>query len=408
MALILLAAGSMAFYLSRTGEVETPAGAYPAGRWRRIPSGTADENLARVLSLPYAQGRIPAGGRTGVTRYEPSRSQPGANLYCSGHAPEALLVDMRGEVLHRWALPFDRAFPGRPPGRESVFFRRVRLLADGGLIVLFQGSGLVRLDRDSNIVWSRSAPVFNDFSVETDGGLLWLEKRPFHGTEDLPPQDTLLEDFLVRSAPDGQIIAEISLLEAFRQPPWDQLLATMADRGDVLHSNSVSRLPPSEIAGGPLAGADFLVSMREIDAIGALDEETGEVVWASRGGWRRQHQPLLLPSGSILLFDNQGLSPGRSRVIEIEPESTRILWSYGEQPDETLFSPEGGAVSRLDNGNVLITASESGRAIEITPGREVVWEFASPHRAGQNSELIAALWEMSRVPLDELNWLERR
>ena len=85
------------------------------------------------------------------------------------------------------------------------------LLADGELLVLFQGSGLVRIDRDSKILWSRSAPAFNDFHIESDGGLLWLEKRPLHGP-DGQPRETLLEDFLVQMAPEGRIVGEISLI----------------------------------------------------------------------------------------------------------------------------------------------------------------------------------------------------
>jgi hypothetical protein len=355
LALILLLAGSLIWYVRRTGEIESPVDAYPAGRWRRIPA-EPDEELARVLSLPYVGGLIPAGANSGVVRYDPSRSQPGANLYSSGHSPEAFLIDMRGDELHRWILPFEQAFPGQAPGPESGFFRQVKLLAEGELLILFQGNGLVRIDRDSKILWSRSVPAFNDFQIEADGGLLWLEKRPLY-RPDGQPREALLEDFLVQMAPEGRIVGETSLLEAFQQSPWGALLVTMADHGDALHSNSVSRLQISETGDGPLAGADFLVSLREVDVIGALDEETGAVVWASRGPWQRQHRPLLLPSGTILLFDNQGLSPQRSRVIEIEPDSGRIIWSYGEQPGEALFSPEGGAVSRLENGNFLITAS---------------------------------------------------
>jgi hypothetical protein len=50
----------------------------------------------------------------------------------------------------------------------------------------------------------------------------------------------------------------------------------------------------------------------------------------------------------------------------------------------------------------LITESERGRAFEITPAGEVVWEFVSPHRGGRNSELVATLFELVRLDFNEV------
>jgi hypothetical protein len=37
---------------------------------------------------------------------------------------------------------------------------------------------------------------------------------------------------------------------------------------------------------------------------------------------------------------------------------------------------------------------------------EIVWEFHNPHRAGDNNELVATLFEMVRVDEDFFPWLE--
>jgi len=57
-----------------------------------------------------------------------------------------------------------------------------------------------------------------------------------------------------------------------------------------------------------------------------------------------------------------------------------------------------GAADRLPNGNTLITESDGGRAFEVTQQAEVVWEFYNPHRAGDNREFIATLFEVIRLP----------
>ena len=413
----LVAAGGLFYgWLDRrAGEpLAAPEDAVPPGRWARAPAPGASD-LTALLSLPYLQGKIEAGETSGVTVHDPERAYPGANLYCSGHAPEAILMDMQGRPLHRWRYLFEDAFPGRRPLQESLFFRRVALLPDGELLAMFQGTGLIKLDRDSNLVWAAPVAAFNDFFIEPDGRVLVLHKEA-RVIPEINPAEPVLEDFIAELTPDGELVGRASLLELFRRPPWDSLLAGMADAGDILHSNTVTRL---EAAGGldpgaaapaagetPFAAGNLLVSLRNVDVLGVLDASATRVLWGQRGPWAAQHEPVLLANGNLLLFDNMG-GPGEStRVLEIEPSSGEIVWSYGEAEGEALVSPEGGTVARLPNGNTLITASESGRAIELDPSGRVVWEYLSPYRAGPQNELVASLWEVQRLAMDGLGWLE--
>ena len=49
-----------------------------------------------------------------------------------------------------------------------------------------------------------------------------------------------------------------------------------------------------------------------------------------------------------------------------------------------------------------------GRQVEVTPTGEVVWSFHSPHRAGEQKQLVAALYEVQRLAPDTpMAWLER-
>ncbi len=409
LALVLAIAGVVYWWSEReSGEpLAIPEDAYPPGRWSRAPVlATSDrateegESLARVLSLPYLEGKVEAGEASGVMLHDTDRAYPGLNLYCSGHAPEAILMDMEGRVLHRWRMRFREAFPNQETIQESAFFRRVALLPDGALLALFHGTGLIKIDRDSNLLWARPLAGFNDFFVEEDGRILLLGKQG-RIIPEINPDAPVLEDSIVELTPEGERIGSASLLAAFREPPWNELLATMGSSGDILHSNTVTRLAP----GSSFPAGSLLVSLREVDVIGVLDPSGAEVLWGRRGDWRRQHEPVLLESGRILLFDNKGGPGGGTRVVEIERGTGEVLWTYGEDDGEAIFSPEGGTVARLGNGNTLITASESGRVIEIDPDGTVVWEFWSPHRAGQKDELVAAIWEVQRLDPASVPWL---
>ena len=55
---------------------------------------------------------------------------------------------------------------------------------------------------------------------------------------------------------------------------------------------------------------------------------------------------------------------------------------------------------RQPNGNTLITESEAGRAVEITPEGQIVWQFHNPGRGGDQDQYIATLPEVLRLPAD--------
>ena len=89
----------------------------------------------------------------------------------------------------------------------------------------------------------------------------------------------------------------------------------------------------------------------------------------------------------------------------------RLVWAYAgrdDTPATRFFSGTSSTVQRLPNGNTLIVVTESGRAIEVTAERDVVWEFFNPERAGERRELIASLFQLQRIPRARVDgWLGR-
>jgi len=79
----------------------------------------------------------------------------------------------------------------------------------------------------------------------------------------------------------------------------------------------------------------------------------------------------------LLIFDN-GAHRGWSRVLEIDLVTQAVHWSWSGEPDRPLWSRVRGYVERLPGGNVLITESERGRALEVTRSGRIVWEFLNP------------------------------
>jgi hypothetical protein len=63
-------------------------------------------------------------------------------------------------------------------------------------------------------------------------------------------------------------------------------------------------------------------------------------------------------------------------VREIEPTTGDIVWQYENGAD--FFSPFRSGNQRLPNGNTLICECDAGHLFEVTPAKEVVWDFWSP------------------------------
>jgi hypothetical protein len=94
-------------------------------------------------------------------------------------------------------------------------------------------------------------------------------------------------------------------------------------------------------------------------------------------------------------------------VLEFDPFSQQIHWSFSGAADAPFFTRTCGSVQRLANGNTLITESDAGRAFEVTRDKRIVWEFVSPHRAGRGGELIATLFDVVRLPPDfSVSWAQ--
>ncbi len=365
---------------------------------------------AGLGALGYADGYESADSLSGVVLHDESLSQGGANLYCAGHGPHAYLIDMQGEELHSWSLDYGQ-IPGAPPllNMHQNSWRRVRLLEDGSLLALYGGRGLVKVDRDSRLLWHRPELIHHDLQILTDGTVLTLSRRE-RIIPRLNERQAVVDDELLWISPDGQVTNRISILDCILQSKYSRLLTDLRPlSGDVLHINTVEPIGPG--AAPPFEPGQVLCCSRDRDWLLAIDPGTQRVSWLLEGDWQGPHDVRLLPSGRLLLFDNLGRDPKVaepfSRILEVDPTGGKIQWEYRSSPPAQFFSRVCGSSNRLPNGNTLVTETTQGRAFEVTPDGQTVWEYHIPHRAGRNRELVACLFEVERIPERQLAWLTR-
>ncbi len=382
------------------------------GLWtRRRARGEASSgegSLDRLLTLPYVTGSQPAEERTGVTRFDRAKASLGLNLYSSAHGPEARLIDMEGNLLHQWYLDRDQVWPDLADSdteeMSRKYFRRIQLLDQGSLLAIYEYVGLVKIDARSRLVWSHRRSNHHDFDIDRDGNIFVLT-RESRSLPYLAEPGTVWDEEIAVLSPQGEQLQVVSISACFHRSSYAPLLDLgRRFRGpqpvDVFHANTIQLIDESlAIEGSAFQPGRLLVSLRNINTIAVIDLDSQKVVWALTGAWRMQHDPVLLSTGRMLLFDNLGLED-RSRVVEFDPLTQVISWEYRGSAEAPFFSLLQGTNQRLENGNTLVTESDYGRAFELTPDGEIVWEFVSPHRTGESDEFVAVIPEMIRLPAD--------
>ena len=407
-----------------------PTDSVQRGRWREYRTHRFDadltqeqrETIERLESIGYLSGSRRAESRSLVRVHVPEKVHAGFNLYTSGHAPEAVLMDMEGNVLHRWYKEFYDVWPDYPISGnvpQIHFWRRAHLFENGDILAIYEGLGLLKLDRDSNVLWAKTYRAHHDLDVLPNGDILVLT-REAHVVPDIDIPIPVVEDFVSLLSPNGEEKQRVSLLDCFEASEehswttayrkfWEKQYEREYDfeRNDLFHTNSVQMLDGTIADRAPaFRKGNVLVSLGHMDVIAVVDLEARKVVWSLVGRTALQHDAKIIGGGELMLFDNLWRS-SQSAVKVFDPVTNEVLWQYAGSPGAPFHSRACGAAERLGNGNTLITESDNGRAFEVTPEQEIVWEFYNPHRAGPNDEFIATLFEVVRLePTFPVEWVQ--
>jgi len=332
---------------------------------------------------------------------------------------EVRLIRRNGKILQRWILRGselmrDISHVGNVPSTDWHYDTHgVVALPDGSIVFNLDQIGLFKLDKCGKVLWRVERPTHHSVEVNPDG-TFWVSATRKWNESDSPPhllfRPPLAEDVLMKVSVDGEILQEISLVDAFFASNELGLLtltggsapSTMVstrydfDR-EIFHLNDVEELPEDLADDFPnFEGGDLLVSLRNRNVLLVLDRETNLIKWWHIGSWVRQHDPDWEAGGVISLFDNRrdgtrnGEILGSSRIVEIAPESHKVRTLYGDGEKEFFHSARRGKHQILGDGRLVITDAEAGRVIEVDSNKEITWEYVNGFNESYSARISEA------------------
>jgi hypothetical protein len=367
------------------------------------------QRLEALRSVPYLDVSPAAvsEGDTGLVYCDLEKAYDGYNFYCARRKGTAVLMDMQGKIVHRWSY--------RPTVDDYAI-----LLENGDLVIVVRNTALLRINWDSEEMWRKRMPVHHDVIQADDSSFYTIV-----GEREEHRNMSVWFDAIAHLSEDGEVIrrwstydhlSEIKRLldmRSFMDTILDQVFASNQGEGywrearkeigrrfddyDYFHLNTISLLPdnPLERRDARFAQGNILVCFRNVNQIAILSRDTFRVLWAwGDGELQWPHHPTMLENGNILIFDN-GIERRYSRIVEIDPVSSEVVWQYTADPAGDFYSSFRGSAQRLPNGNTLICESDNGRVFEVTGNGEVVWTWLNPDIREKRR---TSLYRFTRLP----------
>ncbi|WP_119304843.1 arylsulfotransferase family protein [Dongia deserti] len=299
----------------------------------------------------------------------------------------AVLLSPELEIVHYWPLIEDAEIGAHYSRPLRKMPHGLAVLSDGSVIYNFDGgASLHRKDICGRTLWAVPGDYHHSITSDDTETTVWT-----HRDDETGDRAQKMHLMQVATA-DGRIVKDISvpdiiaanpdidILELRRLHTPDKTGNTRERPGrwmsDPIHLNDIDPLPRSLADRYPMfSPGDLLISARELNLLFVMDPESLAIKWWKVGATIRQHDSDWNTDGRLSAFNNR-MSRGYSTITKIDPATlARSVAVDGRGMD--LYSRHRGSHQPLPNGGWLISSTQQGRILEVSPDGKVALDFYS-------------------------------
>jgi hypothetical protein len=402
----VLVAGLVSY--SRT----TKSDARPSSRTRQ--EGATRAGAEPLPYVNYVPVKREHRGKSGTTVHVKEKAERGYNLYVPKPDAAAILVDMQGELVHKWSSDVGQPRAGLAVPASFLGWQTARMTPKGELVAFVGRSMLLKLDWKSKVIWKLPIALHHDVTIADNGDIYALTD----GTRvvEMRGKKRLITDHgVVIVSPEGEIKRKVAFYDVFmknetlkklvedladkrfKRVERDGVAALVAKREEEAVEENPEADPGS--ARATLGSPESLKKLETLMQTGKLEGDEygailmvraipgfpGDVFHANTSFPLKAHPAGLWKDGDILLsFRNHDL------VCVLDPVEEKIVWMW--EPGDTQGQHQP---TMLPNGNILIFDNGTSarlprserrrhsRIVELDPvAKKIVWEYvADPPRS---------------------------
>ena len=281
-------------------------------------------------------------------------------------------------------------FLHRDQSPKRYLIRHPFLTIDGGLIFKGEfGTPLVKIDRNSQLVWQNQEDAFHH-SIEQDyEGNFWIPTYafPFQISKEYVGSDygNYFDDAIAKVSADGKILFQKSVSNILLENNLKILLFPATDDNFQVDPTHLNDIQPVLTDGPYWKRGDLFLSLRHQSMIILYRPSTNTIIWKSEGHMSAQHDVNILDDHRISIFNNNAIE--FFNRVEVDGHNEVVIYdfktdSYSKYFDESIVKHDIRTITQgksriLDNGDLFIEDQNYGRLSYFNKDGSLQWQYVN-------------------------------
>jgi len=254
------------------------------------------------------------------------------------------------------------------------------LSPDGSIIFNNYLSPLIKVDKNSKLIWGVNGIFYHSIEYDADGNV-WVSSiiKPSPFLPDL--LNDYQDDAITKISPNGKLLFRKSVAQILVENGYRTLLLGVGTyEKDLLHLNDIQ---PALSSGNYWIKGDLLISLRNKSTVFLYRCSTNKILWLKTGPWLNQHDVDFIDSGRIGIFGNNTVRVfGADRLVDGYNEE--YIFNFKTNTTETPYTEflkkatvstrTQGRSDVLPNGDLFVEETNNNRLLRGSK-KDIIWQY---------------------------------